>query len=370
MREISNLELHCAARELQQLVGARLQKIYELGDGSFRLEFFIPGKGATDLAMDLKQRIGITRIIRPAPKEPTQFAMRLRKHLEGAVVRTVGQYGMDRVLFIDLEREEKKLRLVVEMFSDGNLLLTGDAGKIIAAYREEEWKDRKLKRGEHYIFPASTKVNPFDISEEKLKDVMNEKKLISCLVGRIDLGATYLEEVLHRAGLPFEKRASSLGEDELEKLMEALIEVVQQSARPSPVVYYKDGTPFEFAPFPLKKYSAFEARSFDSLSEMFDALYAGAPPPESQEESKSEEKRRKLEHTLKGQREAIVQLKAKAQEAKLAGDKIYEKYQGVEELLELIRSRRKAGATWEEIEEWLAGKAKVSKDKGTVEVEL
>lgn len=370
IREISNLEIHILARELQPLVGARLQKFYELGEGIFRIEFFLPGKGTQDLAVELKQRIGFTKFIRPAPKEPTQFAMQMRKHLEGAIVKKMEQYGMDRVLFFDFEKGGKQFRLIFEMFSDGNLILADASGKIIVPYRFEEWKDRKLKRGEQYIFPASTKVNPLDLSAEKLRDVMNEKKLIACLAGRVNLGAAYLEEVLHRAGLPFDRRADSLNGDELGKLMEAFIEVMEQEARPAPAIYYKDGRPADFAPFPLEKYSGLEAKGFGSMSEMFDEFYATAPQVEKPEESKLEEAKRKLEFTLKGQREAVEGLRKKAGEAKLAGDKIYEKYQEVEELLEFVKSKRKANVPWEEIEKELAGKARINREKGTITVEI
>lgn len=370
MREISNLEIHCLARELQQLAGARLQKFYELGDGDFRMEFFIPGKGTQDIAVLLKQRVGFTKFIRPAPKEPTQFAMQLRKHLEGASVKKIEQYGMDRVLFFDFEREGKGMRLIVEMFSDGNLILADANGKIVVPYRSEEWKDRKLKRGARYIFPASTKVNPFDLSGEKLRDVMNEKKLIACLAGRIDLGAAYLEEILHRAKLPFDKRADSLNDDQLGKLMEAFIEVMQHENRPQPTIYYRDGKPFDYSPFPLEKFAGLEAKHFKSLSEMLDELYREAPAPQKPEESKREEERRKMEFTLKSQREAAAGLKAKSGEAKLSGDKIYEKYQEVEALLTLVKTRRKANIPWEEIEMELKGRAKISKEKGKLEAEL
>ncbi len=57
MREISNLELSVITAELQPLVGARLQKFYELAEGEFRAEFFLPGKGTRDLAVELKRRV-------------------------------------------------------------------------------------------------------------------------------------------------------------------------------------------------------------------------------------------------------------------------------------------------------------------------
>jgi len=380
MRELSNLELHVLTHELQQLVGARLQKFYELGNGDFRLEFFLPGKGTQDFTIQLKARLGFTKFIRPAPSEPSHFAMQVRKRLEGAVVKKLEQYGMDRVMFIDFEREQKPLRLIIEMFSDGNLLVTDADGKIIIAYREEDWKDRKLRRGAQYIFPASTKVNPFDLSAEKLKDVMNEKKLIACLAGRIDLGATYLEEVLHRAKLPFDKRADTLNDDEIGALMEALIEVVQQINRHEPVVYYRNGTPSDFSPFPLEKFSGLEMKTFKTMSEMLDEFYGGAAVEtgEPKMESKLEEEQRKLKFTLQSQKAAITELKKKSEEAKLAGDRIYEKYPEVEAVLKLVLTMKKGGASWDEIEQALkhqlpeAAKLvqKIDRVKGKVTFEL
>ena len=62
----------------------------------------------------------------------------------------------------------------------------------------------------------------------------------------------------------------------------------------------------------------------------------------------------------------MKQLRVRAEEAKLAGDKIYERYQEVEALLELVRGRK----DWSGIERELGGKVKMDRAKGKLEVEL
>jgi len=370
MREMSSLELQCAVRELNgALAGARVQKFYELGDGEFRLELHTKGKGTLDLAVELKRRIGATKYIRPAPKEPTQFAMQMRKRLDGAAITKVEQYGMDRVAYFEMERGGEKMRLLFEMFSDGNLILTDGEGMIIAAYRHEEWKDRVIRPRSKYIFPATGKVNPFDLSAAKLRDLMNEKKIVACLAQRVNLGPNYVEEVLKRAEIPFDRQADKLTDKELWKLMDGFVEVFWGLSRPEPVICYKDGKPFDYAPFPLSRFAGAEVKKFKTMSEMLDEFYITterAPQPESE----LEKKRKKLEFALGEQRAAVSALLERAAEAKLAGDRLYEKYQEAEALLEAVRRRRNEKAPWDEIERELAGKVKIDHAKGRMEAEL
>ena len=371
MREIANLELAAMVKELNTLLaGARLQKFYELGENEFRTEFHATGKGTLDLAVELKQRINITKFIKPAPEKPTPFAMSMRKHLEGAVVEAVGQYGLDRVIYLEFKAKEGKKRLIFEMFSNGNLILTGDADKTINCYRGEEWSDRTIKRGIKYAPPSSTKINPSGLTPDKLKSILNEKKLISCLAGKITLGSSYLEEAIARAGLDLGKQASRLTADETASLANAIAGIMQQAESPSPTAYYTDGKLSDYSLFPLRKYEGIESKQFPSFSELLDEAYSPGQVEAPKVEDKFAEEKKKLEFTLKTQQEAVGSLRKRAEEAKLAGDKVYERYSEIEELLKMVLSARKANKPWEEIERELKGKASINREKGTITFEL
>ena len=371
MREISSVELQCAVRELAKLVeGGRIQRFYELGDGEFRLEVYAKERGTADVVAELKRRLGVARLIRQAPKTPTQFAMKIRKHVEGAGILRVDQYGMDRVAYFDLEKAGKRMRLLFEMFSNGNLILTGEGGKIIVAYRNEEWKDRKIRPGVVYVFPATGKVNPLDLSREKLRDVLDGKKLISCLASRVNAGGNYLEEVVHKSGLKMDRKANGLNDGEVSELMDAFFDVFSKMAKPEPVVYFKEGKPFDYAVVPLQKYAGLEAKQFGGIGEMLEFFYSTEAPKPSEEGGKLEKEMIKLRTALKGQRDAVGSMRERAVGAKAAGDKIYGRYSDVEALLESIMQKRKANVSWEEIEAGLGGKAKINRERGKIEVEL
>ena len=81
MRTMTNLEYRFVLSELEQLVGNRLDKIYQIGGKEFRLKF--RGKDVTAV---LGERIHFTKYIKDAPEEPNQFVMLLRKYLENAKV--------------------------------------------------------------------------------------------------------------------------------------------------------------------------------------------------------------------------------------------------------------------------------------------
>jgi len=366
MREIANLELGVLARELDvALAGARLQKFYELGENEFRLEFHAPRRGTLDLAVELKKRLHLTKYVKPAPGQPSQFAMQLRKHLDGAEVRHVLQAGTDRVLVIGLGVKtdagilEKKL--VLEMFSNGNIALTGDNDKIIACYRMEEWSDRKIKRGEAYALPASPRLNPFTLTREQLAGALkSRKKLVAALAASVDLGGTYLEEVVARAGMDVKTPAEGLHADDVEKLLAAFAEVSSLAATPKPTAYFTGGVPVEFAAFPLKKpaVAGLEAKEYPSFSELLDDVTASACEPSAERKAASvkfAEEKVRIESVLRSQADAVARLQGEAEAEKAAGDKLYERFEEIEELLQAIRAARKSNKSWKEIEGALAG---------------
>ena len=348
MREISSLELYVLVRELGVLAGGRLQRLYQLDEQTLRLHFYSAGKERM-LLVQLPARAHLTRYIAEAPKEPTQFAMQLRKHLEGGLVEGVEQHDFDRTFFLRLRRGERKLTLVFELFSHGNCILVGEDGKILSCLRSGEWRDRKIRRGERYVFPALTKADPRELSAKKLADLLSsEKKIISALAQGINLGSAYTEEALLRSGIPFEKKAKELGAGEVERLLVSLREIVEVAESPNPSVFYREGSPVDYALFQLRKHERIEAKVFASLSEAMDEFYASAKSEEGA--SELEQRKEKLLFTLENQKRSVEELLARAAEAKLAGDGLYERFVEVEEMLSLIREMRRAGSSWEDVE--------------------
>lgn len=344
MREIANIELFCVCKELQVLVGARLTKLYEVGRDEFRMRFHSPQQGDTDVFCKLRERLNITQYIKEAPQKPSTFVMALRKYLEGAHVRSVMQYGLDRVVVFELEKENGFM-LIFEMFSSGNVILADKQCSILHAYRNEEWKDRKIRRGEKYIFPKSERLDPLELNEKKLRSLLDSKKLVPCLSVKINLGPAYIEEACRRAKLDLEKSADSLTDKEVAELFAGLIEVMEYVNKPEPTIYLREGTYIDYSLFPLKKYEGTETLQFKSLSALLDEFYLHY----SEKEEKVDGRKLKIELKLKEQEKSLDEFRERAREGKEAGDAIYGNFDKVEAILSFIVKMRKLKKNSEEI---------------------
>ncbi|MFH1470207.1 MAG: NFACT family protein [Candidatus Micrarchaeota archaeon] len=360
MRGMSNLEYNRLVSELQGLVGGRLDRLYDMGGGEFRLRIRLQGK-TEDVWLKLGERLHLTRYIRDAPKEPSNLAMFLRKRIEGARIESLEQHDFDRVLVFRFSGE-KKHSLVLEMFAEGNLFLLDSDGKIIRCLRREEWKDRTLKEGEHYKFPQSERLSP-PFSKDSLERILESKAIISILVSKTNFGNDYLEEACKRAGIGLKENAKNIKEERLEALaseLNAVFKILE------PIIYLKDGKPTDYSLASLSKYSSLESRKANSLSEAVDEcanseMDAQAPAP-----SEHSKKLERLKKRLELQKEHCERMLKEAEELKKTGDEIYLRYQEIEGILNSIQEMKKAGKSWVDIKKALEGKCEIDEHKGKV----
>ncbi|MBI4399777.1 NFACT family protein [Candidatus Micrarchaeota archaeon] len=364
MHEMSNLDLNYMIQELQILVDSRLGKIFEIEKNEFRIKLNVPGKGSLDLTFVLKERLHLTNIIKEAPQEPSNFIMFLRKYFENSRLRAIEQYKFDRIVVFTLEKE-KKYYFIVEMFSKGNVIATDENYKILNCYRAEEWKDRRIKVKETYKFPASSKLDPRELTIELLKDIMEEKYLIACLANKINLGTLYLEEICLRLGLNPKKNAKDMTEKEIALLHAALMQIMHEL---KPRVYYENNVPLDYSLISLKKYPNLVVKEFSNLSQALDEFVLIQKP---KMPTKKEEKKHSIERKLADQLEHLEELELKSAEYKKAGDLIYAHFDTVTGILEVLHQLRKNKKSWQEIEETLKGKiVSLDKKSGKLTIEL
>jgi predicted ribosome quality control (RQC) complex YloA/Tae2 family protein len=362
MRSMSNIEYSYLCRELQKLVGGRLDKFYELGGRELRLRIRIPGKHE-DLLVKLGERLHLTRYIRPAPATPSNFSMFIRKRLAGARLESIVQHGYDRVVVLRF-RGETEHALVLEMFAEGNALLL-EGRRISRAWRREEWKDRILREGQEYIFPASERLSPpFDKSA--LAGIMGRRPLMAVLVSGTNFGNSYLEEACLRAGLEPNSEANELSVEQLAALAAELNRIHEN---PVPLVYRKDGRAVDYSLTKLAGYSDLESSEAGSLSEAVDECANSGEDGEGEGDGAVKESRKeKLELRLRKQTERRDEMLEEAEECRKNGDGIYSRYSEIEEILMTIAEMKKDGKSWGEIKNALKGKCEIDEHKGTVYV--
>ena len=90
--------------------------------------------------------------------------MALRRYLRGAWVFGIEQFEFERIVTLSFRTKEGVLKLVVELFGDGNFILTNERNVILHAFFFKRMRDRNILRNEVLVFPPPSGKNPFKVS--------------------------------------------------------------------------------------------------------------------------------------------------------------------------------------------------------------
>lgn len=353
-RSMTSFEYNYLCNELDRLIGKRINKIYELEPDVFRIRF-----DKEDLIIHLGKRMNITKYIEKAPERPSNFTMFLRKRLLSGVCKKIYQHKTDRILIFEYEVKGEKYSIVFEMFAKGNLILLDKNNKIISSYHREEWKDRVIRKGNPYKFPKSAEM-PLMPSKKEIEKLLNEKYVVVCL-SKLPLGTIYIKEVLKRCKIDEKKKGSKINDKEKECIEGEIKKIVKEA---KPHGFFENNKIMGFALTKLSGYAG--VKEYVSLNELLDDYYY--IPKEEIIEKEDPEKMRKLRKRLDLQKKHLEELRNKEKECKKIGDKIYENYDKLEELIKWVE--KKIGKEeWDEIDKELK-KINARFNKKTKEIEI
>ena len=223
-----------------------------------------------------------------SPLKAPAFCMFLRKHLGGGRILDITQPDFDRIIRIRVEHPDEMgdrhvVTLIAELMGKhSNLILVNEDGIILDSIKKipfEVSSVREVLPGRTYFVPSALeKENPLTVSEEAFSSALLRqavplsKALYLAFNGTSPLIA---EEILFRSGIDPHQDYSSLSDDvkaHLYRQFSLFMEDVK-NARFTPILYYKDGEPFEYALLPLKIYDGLTAKNFDSVSALLETYY-------------------------------------------------------------------------------------------------
>lgn len=345
MREMSNLDVYFAARELKMLEGGRIDKIYREGKKVW-MRIYLPEKGERDLVF-FPGAIFLSEYKRYAEREPDSFCMLLRKHLLGKRILFVKQKGFERIV----EIETRESILVFEIFSKGNVILCDKNYTIIMPMEVQLWRDREILPKKAYKYPPSP-LNPFSLSFEEFCEILKgNKKIVSFLAANLYFSGFYAEEICARAGIDKNKKVSELSEEERKRIFEVIRKLRQEF---SPVLYVKDSLPENFAPFEmLTLKDKFEERKFDTFCRVLDEYFTHrereATRSESEERARSE--RERIRRIIERQKDVLKNLERMEEESRKKAEILFNHLDLVERIFSGLRNALAKGMGWEKIRE-------------------
>ncbi|MFA5050179.1 MAG: NFACT family protein [Candidatus Micrarchaeia archaeon] len=317
MQIMENMEYCYVIGEIEKLLGLRFEKIQTTREGEFSLKI-----GKERITIDLGKRMNISYTIKEG-ELGKGFIEKIRKELRGTRFVSIYQHNMDRIIVLEFEGI-KKYFLILEMFGKGNMILVCDE-KILACYKNESWADRKIRINERYIFPKSN-------IAENLNEIISEKYIISSMM-RLPLGKKYSREILLRCKIDEKAPGNSLANGQMEKI-EKEIEKIKSGLKP--YGFYRNGKICGFGLAKLGEFKDLEAKEFEAFSKVIDEYYINFVETETESEATKKIKKRLVEQ--KKQLNEFLEDEKKYREI---GDKIYENYPKIEELIKKERGKPK-----------------------------
>ena len=338
-RKLSTFDIYVIVSELQELIGSYIDNIYQLTRDELLIRVTSSKtKQKESIFIRNGDLICLTKKQFETPLKPSVFTMTLRKYLLNGKITEVTQQEFDRIINLKIGKKEGDYTLVIEFFSDGNVILVNPDGKIIAPLISQTWSHRTIRTHEIYNPPPS-QINPFNLTFEEFVDLLKKSKadLVRTLAVSVNLGGPIAEEICIRADIDKNTKIKDLDEKKIEKIFSTLSDFLKifKNKNFQPVLVKQDEKPIDILPFEFKSY---ENQDFEKIDNFTRGLqeFTGVKKVKKQEISEVEKKIEKLKRQLIQQQEVVVGLEKKINQKKLEGDLIYLNFQLCENLLNEI----------------------------------
>src|SRR4030042_4266139 len=378
-KDFSSFDIAFVVHELKEAItNSRVNKIYQSDAKTLLLKLHKTDKPPLRLAMGAGGRVHLTVYALEPPQAPPAFCMALRKHLSGAWIVNVEQYEFERIVIVDFKTKTGVLRLILELFGEGNIILTGEKGTILQALIFKRMRDRNIVRNEIFQFPPSSGKNPFKVAKEELNEALKDfgdVEVVRAIARFLGVGGVYAEEILLRANVEKTRRCSALGSSEVDAIfdsLQTLLSTVSGFKTEPHIVLAEDGSFLDAVALKLKRYEAFRSKPYSSFNEALDEFYLRATAAKkavaSVEVDKINQEAERLKRIIAEQEKALREDDAKAERDKCIGDAVYAHSNEFQALLDRFAAAKREGKAWHKImSEVLAAKGSAKKPEAFVE---
>lgn len=222
-------------------------------------------------------RIQLTKDTYTNPQEPPMFCMVLRKHLSGAIIEGIEQYGMERIITFSIKSRNEigditEKNLIVELMGKHSnvMLIDKEKGHIIDSMKHVSMAQNRYRTilpGQDYkLPPMQDKLNPLEIDGETFTKRLDfntgklETQIISNLVG---FSPFIAKEIVSRANLGSAKRYS----EEFNNIQQQIL-----NNQYAPIIYRNKKEDFHV--LPIASFTG-EQEALTTTNEMLDQFYSG-----------------------------------------------------------------------------------------------
>lgn len=343
--------------ELQEcIIDSRVNSVYQLDGKTLLLKLHKPDKPELRLVLEAGRRLHLTSYVLEKPLTPPAFCLALRKYLRNSRLTSLEQYEFERIVILSFKTSAGVVRLVLELFGEGNVILVGEDGRILQALSYKRMRDRNILCGEAFVFPPSSGKNPSKIGKEEFRSILKgvgDVEVVRAVARFLGVGGVYAEEALLRAGVDKTKHCDALGEKEIDSIsdgLRALLSRVQTRDLEPTIVLDESDSLLDVVPFKLKRYEGFRLQSYEGFNEALDEFYARVTAVEKAlagvEVGRLQREAERLKRIIADQEKVTAEAEAKADRDKRIGDTIYAYSGDFQALLDKFSVGKQMGKNW------------------------
>tara|TARA_Y100000310_G_scaffold168222_1_gene168291 strand:+ start:222 stop:1238 length:1017 start_codon:yes stop_codon:yes gene_type:complete len=314
--ELSSIDIHYLVKELQSLDRSFISTIYQPSHIILGLhkegKHFLHVRDSSVYVNNQKEK----------QNAPTPFCMSLRKRLLRAKLIEIEQVNFERIIKLTFSSVDGDLFVYIELFANGNFIVTNDKNIILIVKSSEQFKDRTLKKGETYCLPPE-KVNTKTIAFNAFKKIIDSKPrttILKTLAIEFSLGGKYATELCKRCEIA--ASIETIDKDKQKELYDGLQTLFVEPFSPNVGLY----------PNPFILQTDPPIKSFEKYSDAIDYLVT-------KEAENEKPQTKKEEKILLKQQEHLVEIEQKILTCEAKANLIYQHMHEVQDVIKGINDQ-------------------------------
>lgn len=354
---MTNFDIAAILPELRQhTIGSRIHNVYQITEKAFLFKLH---PGNLNLIVEPARRIHLTKFEVKTPAKPSQLCMAFRKHIRSAKITGVEQPNFERLVFINVERQGKPQKIVVELLPRGNIILIDDHDKVIVSSHYIRMKDRSILRGQPLRLPPQRGKNVLEAKPDEIQNLrtLSGVDAVKALAQMFGVGGTFAEEILKRARVDKSSPASNLSDDQIQAISKAITELkdaIMTSAR-LPAIMLDNAQMIDVTPFELELYRTNQKKRYDSFNDAVDEYFTFFSSSElgDRREVAHAGKREQLQRRLDTQKKQLEEITESTRTLRNTGDLIFRHLQEIQTVLDIVMNAKRSKRPLDEIRDTL-----------------
>lgn len=331
---MNGFDVKAVVSELNEKLPLWVDKIYQFDTRTLGIRFNGEQHAKYQLIIEAGRRTHLVKELPEPPKNPPHFAMLLRKYISGGKVLAIRQHGLERILIFTIGKHDSNYNLIIELFDDGNVILTDWQDIIVQPLHRHRFKDRDIVSGVPYVLSTEDHTSSLENFTEFLQK--DSRDVVRALAVGCMLGGTYAEFVCRDAKIDKITPARDANPRPIYSATRDLIERVLHNREP--IISAKGCDPINIE-------NSTDVTQFPSFNAALEAYY---PITKTEIVQKAKAKLPKEEIIRRHQEEALKKFDTKISKNERIVAAIYENYQLVSNVITTL-SKESKKRSWQEI---------------------